>query len=463
MQSDNNSKDATQAMLIGFLMVALALPLIIDKLLLPYYTYAWYWFKFYVLQGAWTVATLPIVGKGFDYIFSYVQLFLWDFDFKSGQLTTILTQSLDIMLQVDSSSPNSVLASMIGGDGSISNKFDLIGRFTFALIAPVYIFILYKYWSYLRAVKTYTTVFTLDSFAEQMAEAFPELLPVVFDNPQKWGSLDEGPWRMSPKVYDYMKSKDCLKFTDVRGGQRFTINEKRVMDIMVNQLGSKWTGYDGLPKNYLRIAATAMPMVVSPARGRDETNELIRLFALAHSAKPTGRKIASQALKATFSLSTYVSKKGLGLSGLIKLWASIPAGIREGKRQRLSMKKGDALVKKCIEKYSTNPKVKKVISIHAYNLTVVASLIEAARLGGVLPSCSALWLKVHDRNLFYAYNNLGRQVAWVEVAGFWSHFIAEKTVKMPFPYPKVANAVVGIDDYFNSSFDNYDPVFEHSD
>ena len=113
-----------------------------------------------------------------------------------------------------------------------------------------------------------------------------------------------------------------------------------------------------------------------------------------------------------------------------------------------------------IRDFKDIPKVKEILKKHAYKSTVISALIESARLGGVLPSCSSLWLKKTDRNLFYIFNNLGRHVSWIEVVGFWSHYINEKKVGAPFPYPKVDNGVEGVDDALHSSFYNYVPLEE---
>lgn len=70
-----------------------------------------------------------------------------------------------------------------------------------------------------------------------------------------------------------------------------------------------------------------------------------------------------------------------------------------------------------IEKYKNTELVQEVTAKHAYTLTVIASLLEKARLDGVVPASEFLWLKPVDRRLWYMLNCVGRQTPYAEVAG----------------------------------------------
>src|SRR5262249_20925061 len=54
-----------------------------------------------------------------------------------------------------------------------------------------------------------------------------------------------------------------------------------------------------------------------------------------------------------------------------------------------------------LKKYQHHENVQKIISKHAYLLTVMASLLLDAREDGVVPSSEFLWLKPIDRRLWY--------------------------------------------------------------
>ena len=89
---------------------------------------------------------------------------------------------------------------------------------------------------------------------------------------------------------------------------------------------------------------------------------------------------------------------------------------------KLNFSGTDALLKKHIN----HKIVQKIIQNHAYELTVMASMLEAARQDGVQASADFLWLKPLDRRLWYTLNTVGRQTPFAEVAGVYAHWLAEK-------------------------------------
>ncbi|MDR1546926.1 MAG: pentapeptide repeat-containing protein [Deltaproteobacteria bacterium] len=67
-------------------------------------------------------------------------------------------------------------------------------------------------------------------------------------------------------------------------------------------------------------------------------------------------------------------------------------------------------------------------------------LLKLARTQGTLPSSLWIWLKPTDRTLFYALNQVGGRVAWVEAAGPWSHLSAELAAGRAVWEPRLAAA-----------------------
>lgn len=115
-----------------------------------------------------------------------------------------------------------------------------------------------------------------------------------------------------------------------------------------------------------------------------------------------------------------------------------------------------------IAKHGENELVKKAISRHAYVFTVMATLLQLARLDGVLASPMWIWLKPYDRKLFYVLNCVGRYADFVEVSGATAHWKMEKKVGMRVPFPCVEEAVKGLelalkdycdDDYLEKIFE----------
>lgn len=88
---------------------------------------------------------------------------------------------------------------------------------------------------------------------------------------------------------------------------------------------------------------------------------------------------------------------------------------------------------------------------HAFITTALLRALQYAREeGGVLAPAQFVWLRGHDRTLWYPLNNLGRQSFHMEALGAMSHFKAERLTRRPIPTPKVDNAVDTISEYMNS-------------
>ena len=60
---------------------------------------------------------------------------------------------------------------------------------------------------------------------------------------------------------------------------------------------------------------------------------------------------------------------------------------------------------------------------------------------GVCPAHYFIWLKPLDRELYYALNNEGRDVAWTECAGIFNHTRYEIAMSQPLFQPFVDECV----------------------
>ncbi|AEP08730.1 secretion/conjugation apparatus DotM-related subunit [Micavibrio aeruginosavorus] len=88
---------------------------------------------------------------------------------------------------------------------------------------------------------------------------------------------------------------------------------------------------------------------------------------------------------------------------------------------------------------------------HAFHTTAMLRAMATAREeGGVLAPAQFVWLRAHDRTLWYPLNNLGRQAFHMEGLGAMAHYKAEKMTQRPIPRPKVEGAVQVIRDYMAS-------------
>ncbi|MDR1577825.1 MAG: hypothetical protein LBT86_06335 [Deltaproteobacteria bacterium] len=83
----------------------------------------------------------------------------------------------------------------------------------------------------------------------------------------------------------------------------------------------------------------------------------------------------------------------------------------------------------------------KTVKIHQcfQNLFLMALLAES-RKKGLLPTPLFIWLRPTNRALFYALNQMGGQIAWIEALGAWSHYLVENFLNRALPDPAVEMA-----------------------
>ena len=104
-----------------------------------------------------------------------------------------------------------------------------------------------------------------------------------------------------------------------------------------------------------------------------------------------------------------------------------------------------------------------VCNRHAFITTALLRALTYARdEGGVLAPAQFVWLRAHDRTLWYPLNNLGRHSFHMEAFGAMAHYKAEKLTDRPIPVPKMEGAVDQIVDYMGSSLARPIPQLDYS-
>lgn len=103
------------------------------------------------------------------------------------------------------------------------------------------------------------------------------------------------------------------------------------------------------------------------------------------------------------------------------------------------------------------------INRHAFETTALLRALQYAREeGGVLAPAEFVWLRAHDRALWYPLNNMGRQSFHMEALGAMSHFKSEKMTQRPIPVPKIEMALQTIETYMKSSRARPIPALDYS-
>ena len=451
---------------ISWIATMIALSIIVPYLwhhyIQPVYIAGWFYFNLNLFKGlVYLIHNNPYFADNSDSVLFWVNWVILDGDLKPHTMTQQIIDAFNSLTLVHTDTVITIYHDFVNHVGSYSLRFITISRFSYAILFPLYFFSCIYVVKKILKYNEFKTVFTLDSFATTMAEGFPENLPVVWDNPLAESDLDKGVWAMSPKILVYLRSTGCITDFNEDGNSRFKLDVDATRELLIDQVGLRWGGFKKLTDNEKKVVALALPMIGSPKIGTKITYNLITMLGYAHSGKPslsTKMKAFSDGLLGVVNPFKLLASKGGNIFNLIKCILDIPDGISESLRRRKYIIKSNREVNRILKEYTNQSHITDIVKRHAYVYTVIAALLREARKGGKLPSCTCMWLKKSDRRLFYVFNNLGRENAWIECVGFWSHDVSERKIKVPFSYPRIDAAIVGIDEYLWSSYYEYAPI-----
>lgn len=251
----------------------------------------------------------------------------------------------------------------------------------------------------------YKKVHTLETLMKVQAKAFPYIQPMVEFDPSKVPNRAPGdpvPVKL-PLFAEALSPEEWVAYNrlPMPDGK---LDEVAVAEILAEQLGERWQGWQKLPAGtQVLLAAFAM----RAARKRTESDEMLGRLSLCW--KPNG---------------------GLSLGRDAKLLGQARAFLKTK---------------------AAEPTL-KVMRQHAYVATAMVRALDQARTqGGVLSPGQFIWLRGHDRGLWYPLNNLGRQAFHPEALGVMAHYKLEKLTQRPVPVPKMDSAVAALRGYFATS------------
>lgn len=251
----------------------------------------------------------------------------------------------------------------------------------------------------------YRRTLGLEGLIETQAKMFPVIAPFVKFNPSKQPPRAPGspvPVELPPFA-EALGPEEWLAYNNIQipDGK---LDEEDTARAFIEQLGAPWRGSKRLaPHKQVILAAFCL----KAARKRVDAEDFL------------GR--------------------------LAKCWSG-DNGLKLSKDRRLV---SDA--RKVLGDKNISGKTLSQINRHAYEATALIRALQFAREeGGVLPSSQFVWLRGHDRQLWYPLNNIGRQSFHMEALGAMSHFKAEKITQRPIPVPKVDHAVQTIREYMSS-------------
>lgn len=243
----------------------------------------------------------------------------------------------------------------------------------------------------------------LEELMREQARSFPAIQPFLKFDPRKLPFRAPGqpvPAQL-PLFSEALSPEEWLAYNEISlvGGQ---LDANRAWDALTKQLGKRWQGPLKMPLHSQALYAVC---ALKHARKRKDSEMLLN--ALSTSWTPEG---------------------GLKLSGKIK--KQIRDAIKNPK------------IGGAIEKYADK---------HAYETTALLRCLTRARQeGGVLAPAEFLWLRGHDRNLWYPMNNLGRKSYHAEAAGAMVHYTNELIADQKIPTPRFEEVIRGIETYMKS-------------
>ena len=274
---------------------------------------------------------------------------------------------------------------------------DQVGKYLSYPIAALLIILsslLYFGHANARFKKTYN----MQLLVQTEKEDWPQITPVAHLD-LIHVDIHQGPWSAALSPMQFAKKYNLLSLQEIVTSDQtqkvtkkiiYTIQREETNKVLALQLGDYWNGTDRLPAH---------------------TKALFAAFA----AQACRNHSASRKLLAQIANSSISSR--LDFSGTEEL----------------------------IKKYQEFKSIKKVIRKHAYVLTVMASMLVLARQEGVLASADFLWLKPIDRLLWFTLNSIGRQTAFSEAAGPFSHWIAERVIGRRLIVPMIDEGVNALD------------------
>lgn len=250
-----------------------------------------------------------------------------------------------------------------------------------------------------NTARVFRRIYNMRSMIKLEKTNWPQITPIADIDVLKM-DLDKGPWAMAMQPMQFCKRFGLLQ--EVRPERREGMTKK------------EWDKIEVVLK-------------------RGETN---RLFALQLGRQWQGTKALPPHVRALFAV--FAARINSDSQDAAKMLAQFAMSSRRGK---IDTRGVDDLLKK----HENSKLVQKVTGSHAYVYTVMAAMLEAAREDGVQASADFIWLKPMDRRMWYTLNTVGRQTPFVEVAGIFAHWVAEKEAGRKLIVPMIDEATKALE------------------
>lgn len=245
----------------------------------------------------------------------------------------------------------------------------------------------------------------LEGLMREQAKSFPNITPFLAFDPRDLPFRAPGgavPGQL-PLFAEALSPEEWLAYHEItyKAGQ---LDIGRAWQALGLQLGGRWQGPEKLPPYAQGLYAA---FALKAVRKRKDCDDLLAELSLSWSA-----------------------------AGGFKMKAKTMAKI---KRVIKDPKIGGAMA--------------AFANQHAYVTTALLRCLQRARNeGGVLAPSEFVWLRGHDRALWYPLNNLGRKSYMAEAAGAMVHFTNELIAGQKIPTPRFDDVIRGLEAYMKSGF-----------
>lgn len=299
--------------------------------------------------------------------------------------------------------------------GTVSGQIAMLGLYPLRWIYTA-IFIIIALWCVFRGPNTqFRKTHGLDTLIKAQSETFPYIAPFVDFNPSN----------QPPRPPGAPVPAELPSFAEALGPEEWLAYEGNPMpdgrvdyqaahQAFAKQLGRLWRGWAHLPA-YKQVLLASF--CLKSVRKRSESDDILGELSLSWSHK----------------------------GGL-----SLPRSLV--KRSRSILKNREI-----------SGKVLAACNQHAFeNTALIRALFIARSEGGVLSPSQFVWLRDHDRHLWYPLNNLGRQTYHMEALGAMAHYRVEKLTQRPVLRPKMDGAIEVISEYMASDRARPIPSLDYS-
>lgn len=274
------------------------------------------------------------------------------------------------------------------------------------------------FWCFTMGPRTqFRRKFDLEALIERQSSVFPVIAPFSKFNPSTQPPRPPGapvPAEL-PLFGEALGPEEWLAYNNVQVPDG-KIDEESAEQAFIEQLGRPWRGVKNL-EPYKKILLAAFCLKAS--RKRNESDDILGRVA--------------------------------------QCW-SFSGGLNLKKDPKL-LREANAILKD----KKLSGKTLAQCNRHAYEATAMIRALQFAREeGGVLAPATFVWLRAHDRRLWYPLNNVGRQSFHMEAMGAMAHFKSEKMTQRPIPVPKVGYAVESIAEYMSSTIARPIPQLDYS-